>query len=156
MKFWQETLFILCLATVSCDRAPQGPPAEKADGGRIEWVDPMTIQPGPIRRDALSHEQMARIRALQAVFVEIDKQTVEQWVDNFKRDADPDAELRIWERIAKAYRTYCDGRQLSAVAKKDVYRVALLCSMASQKDVLERIKLDELSRDDAIAVMKDF
>jgi len=61
----------------------------------VEWVDPRTIQPGPIRRDALSDEQIARIHALQAVFVEVDGQRVEQWADNFKRDADPDRELRV-------------------------------------------------------------
>lgn len=122
----------------------------------MEWIDPNTIQPGPIRHDTLSDEQMARILALQAVFVELDRYSVEQWVDDFKRDADPDKELRVWERMAKAYRSYCDGKQLSAVTKNDVYRVVLLRSMASEQEVLERVKLDELSRDDMIAVMKGF
>jgi hypothetical protein len=154
MKLLGVLLLAICAA---CERAPQGQSVVKPnDGGRVEWVDPKTIQPGPIQGDALSDEQMARIRALQAVFVEVDGQAVEQWVDNFKRDADPDKELRVWERMAKAYRTYCGGKHLSAAAKKDVYRVVLLRSMASEQDVLERVKLNELSRDDAIAVMKGF
>jgi hypothetical protein len=99
---------------------------------------------------------MARIRTLQATFVEVDGQAVDQWVDNFKRDADPDRELRVWERMAKAYRAYCDGKKLSLEAKKDVYRIVLLRSMASEQDVLERVKLKGLSRDDAIEVMKGY
>ncbi len=149
--------FAFCLSSMSCHRVPD----VKIDDtgkteGRVEWVDPKLIQPGPIRRDSLNEEQMARIRTLQATFVEVDGQTVEQWVDNFKRDADPDKELRVWERMSKAYRGYCVGRTLSADAKQDVYRVVLLRSMASEQDVLERVKLKELSREDAIAVMKGY
>jgi hypothetical protein len=157
MRLLRVLLLAICVAPAACERAPQGQPAAKPNNReRVTWVDPKTIQPGPIRRDALSDEQMARIRALQAVFVEVDGQTVEKWVDNFKRDADPDKELRVWERMAKAYRTYCEGKKLSVAAKKDVYRVVLLRSMASEQDVLERVNLNELSRDDAIAVMKGF
>lgn len=152
-------ILVLALSAVSssCERAPQGQSAAKTAAGEdVKWVDPKTIQPGTIKRDSLSDEQMTRIRALQAVFIEADGQSVEQWVDSFKRDADPDKELRVWERMAKAYRAYCEGKQLSAEAKKDVYRIVLLRSMASEQDVLERIKLNELSRHDAITVMKGF
>lgn len=156
-KSLQLLLLALCLASASCDRGPTGQKTEKdSGGGRVEWVDPKTIQPGPIRREALSDEQMAQIRTLQATFAEVDGQSVEQWVDNFKRDVDPDKELRVWERMANAYRAYCDGRKLSPEAKKDVYRVVLLRSMASEQDVLERVKLKELSREEAIAVMKGY
>ena len=155
MKLLRVLLFAICAFPAACDRSAQNQSATKSDGNsRVEWVDPSTIQPGPIRRDTLNDEQMARIRALQTVFVEVDGQTVEQWVDNFKRDADPDKELRVWERMAKAYRAYCDGKQLSATAKKDVYRIVLLRSMAPEHEVLDKVKLSELSRDDASAVMK--
>ena len=78
MKLLHGPLLALCLASVSCDRAPQKQPADNTKSGRVEWVDPKPIQPGPIRRDSLSDEQMARIRALQAIFVDVDGQTVEQ------------------------------------------------------------------------------
>jgi hypothetical protein len=158
VKSVHAPMLAFCLAAGSCaDSAPKGNPTEKTDGpGRVEWVDPATLQPGPIQRDNLSDEQMSRIRALRATFVDVDGQTVEQWVDNFKRDADPDKELRIWERMAKAYRKYCDGKDLSAGKKKEVYRVVLLRSMASEQDVLQRAKLKELSREDVLDVMKGY
>jgi hypothetical protein len=148
---------LLALSLVSCDRVSRvEPPNSGKTDGQVVWIDPKKIQPGPIRRDALNDEQMTRIRTLQATFAEVDGQTVEQWVDNFKRDADPDRELRVWERMARAYRAYCDERRLSPEAKKDVFRVVLLRSMAPEHDVLERVKLMELSREDAIAVMKGY
>ena len=157
MKSLRLLALVLCLLPIACERPPTPLRTAKGSGKeRVEWVDPKTIQPGPIRRDSLTHEQMARIRALQATFVEVDGQTVEQWVDNFKRDADPDKELRIWERMSKAFRAFCDGRKLSPEAKKDVFSVVLLRSMASEQDVLEHMKLKVLSREDAIAVMKSY
>jgi hypothetical protein len=117
MKSLRLLAFVFCLLPIACERPPTALPTAKASGeGRVKWVDPKTIQPGPIRRDSLTDEQMARIRALQATFVEVDGQTVEQWVDNFKRDIDPDKELRIWERMSKAFRAFCDGRKLSPEA----------------------------------------
>src|SRR5438309_1691551 len=96
IKTLQVVVLALCLASASCDRGPTGQKTEKhSGGGRLEWVDPKTLQPGPIRREALSDDQMARIRALQATFAEVNGQSVEQWVDNFKRDVDPDEELRV-------------------------------------------------------------
>ena len=157
MKSLRLLAFVLCLLPVACERPPTAlPNAEGGGKGRVEWVDPKKIHPGPIRRDSLTDEQMARIRALQATFVEVDGQTVEQWADNFKRDADPDKELRIWERMSKAFRAYCDGRKLSSEAKKDVFSVVLLRSMASEQEALEHVNLKVLSRDDAIAVMKGY
>ncbi len=157
MNLLRGLLLAICVTSAACDRGPEGRSAMKpGEGGRVKWVDIGSVQRGPIRRDSLSDEQMARIRALQVVFVEMDGLTVERWVDNFKRDVNPELELRVWERIARAYRAYCDGRQLSAAARKDVYRVALLRSMASERDVLERVELEALSRDEAIEVMKGF
>jgi hypothetical protein len=100
---------------------------------------------------------MERVRKLQAVFVEVDGQSVEQWVDNFKRDLNPDRELDIWETMGKAYTSYCSKQcTMSPEAKKEVYNVVLLRSMAPEKEVLERLELKVLTKDDAVAVMRGF
>jgi hypothetical protein len=148
--------FAFCFVAVSCDRAPKGQRVDNGGGERVEWVDPTTVRPGPIRHDVLTDEQMARIHTLQATFAEVEGQTVAQWVDDFRRDMDPDRELRIWERMAGAYRAFCAGRSLSSEAKRDVFRVLLLRSGAPERDVLERVQLKELSREDAVAVMKGY
>lgn len=124
--------------------------------GKVEWVDAKSIQPGPVQRESLSDEQMERIRALQATFAEVDPSSLEKWADGFKRDADPDNELQIWEHIANVYREYCRGKQLSVIAKKDVHTLLLLRSMAPSDEVLKQVKLKELSRDEAAAVLKAY
>ena len=62
--------------------------------GKVEWIDPSKIQSGPIQRDSLTDEQISRIKKLQQTFVEVDGQSLEKWIDNFKRDLDPDREIR--------------------------------------------------------------
>jgi hypothetical protein len=143
-------LLLVVVTLASCSKSSDKP------GGKVAWVDPNTIQPGPIRHEKLSEEQMERIRTLQATFVEVDGHPLDKWVDDFKRDQDPDKEIRIWERMAKAYRSYCDKHELSAEAKKDVYSVVLMRSMASEQDVLERVKLKKLTKEEAKEVMRGF
>src|SRR4051812_46034993 len=102
---------IYALLTTGCTKAPD-PTATGAQksAGQVKWVDPKTIQPGPIRHEALTENQLARIRALHATFAEVDPNPLEKWIDDFKRDADPDRELAVWERMARAYRRYCETR----------------------------------------------
>jgi len=147
----------------SCSDTSQEAPSEKVtvaardiDTGETQWIDPSKLKPGPIRREALTSEQMDRIAALQKVFVEIDGQTTEQWVNNFKRDFDPDSELAVWERMARAYERYCDSKEMSLDAKEEVYRVVLLRSMASQEDVLSRLDLSIISKQDAKDIMANY
>ena len=140
-----------------CAKAPDPTvPGAQKPTGQVQWVDPKTIQPGPIRHEALNENQLARIRALHITFAEVDPNPLEKWVDNFKRDADPDRELEVWERMARAYRRYCETRPLSPEAKRDVFRVVLLRSTAPEQEVLEKVKLKTLSRDEAAEIMKGY
>lgn len=150
--------FIGPVLLASCSKVPdEAKPATKAGDGRVEWIDPKAVQPGPVRHERLSEEQLARIRKLREVFSEVDGQTLEQWVDNFKRDLDPDRELRVWERMATAYEAFCRKRKLSAEGKKDAYRVVLLHSMTDrQHEILDRVKLNELSKEDAAELIRDY
>ena len=153
--------FPVLLTSCSQTEAPTAPtsadnaPTQTGDGD-VQWIDPNEIQPGPVQRDSLTDSQMERVRALQKVFMEVDGKSVDQWVDNFKRDLDPDRELAIWAKMCSAYSAYCDDRDLSVDAKKDVYKVVLLRSMASEADVLQRLELSVLSQDDAKEIMKGY
>jgi hypothetical protein len=121
-----------------------------------QWVDPASLKPGPIRHQGLSPKQMERIYKLRDTLAEVEHSSIEKWVDNFKRDANPDKELAIWERIADGYRRNCSKRQLSIEAKKDVFQLLLLRSMASEQEVLNHIKLKTLTVDEAKETLKEF
>ena len=127
----------------------------KAQEPDAQWVDPASLKPGP-RHQGLSPKQMERIYKLRNTLAEVEHSSIEKWIDNFKRDANPDKELAIWERIADGYKRYCSKRLLSIDAKKDVFQLLLLRSMASEKEVLNHIKLKTLTVDEAKETLKEF
>ena len=145
---------LLLLLLAACDReaGTSGgavPPARPAQAGEVRDADPKTLTPGPVRRESLTDEQMARVRKLTEALKEVEHNPIEVWVDNFKRDADPDAEIRIWENIAAAYTNYTARRGLTQEAKDDVFRLLLSRSMMPAEDVLRRVKLRALSEQQA-------
>jgi hypothetical protein len=62
------------------------------------------IQFGPIRHPVLPGDFIERIKAFKKILGDIDSVSIEQTIDNFKRDADPQSELIIWERIAAPFK----------------------------------------------------
>jgi hypothetical protein len=119
-------------------------------------TDLASLNPGPIRRQELSPKQMERIYKLRDALSEVERSPIEKWVDNFKRDADPDRELAVWEKIADGYTRYCSKRPLSIEAKEDVFQLLLLRSMASEQEVVNHIKLKTLTVDEAKETLKGF
>lgn len=67
-------------------------------------VDPATLRPGPIRHKTLSPDLVKRITRLQSILSEAyDNAPLEKWLEDFQRDANPENEVIIWERIEKAF-----------------------------------------------------
>ena len=122
----------------------------------IERVDTATLKPGPIQHEQLSDEQLRRITHLHEILAEVDPSSLETWTDNFKRDMDPDKEIAVWERIAKAYTNYISQRKLSLEAKRDVLQTLLVASMSSDEEGFKSLKLKVLSQDEARAIIKAF
>ena len=96
---------------------------------------------------------MARVRKITAALGEVDHSPLEKWVDDFKRDVNPDREIEVWESIARAYTAYTDGKGLTQPVKEDVFQVLLLRSMMSAEEVVGRAKLKALTEKQAHDVM---
>jgi len=140
---------LLVFLGFGCDKRSQQP--------QLQRVDPATLKPGPIRHEELNREQLERIAKLHRIFSEVDSSPLEKWIDNFKRDLEPDSELALWERMAEAYTGYCSKRNLSLDAKQDVYQVLLLRSTTPDAEkVLEYLNLKMLTPAEARDVMKLF
>ena len=129
---------------------------DKGQEQNSKWVDPASLKPGQIKHERLSSGQMERIHKLRDTLAEVHHSPLEKWIDDFKRDADPDKELAVWERIADGYTRYCSRKPLSVEAKKDVFQLLLLRSMASEQEVLNHIKLKTLTIDEAKETLREF
>jgi hypothetical protein len=123
---------------------------------KVEWVNTNQLKPGPIRHEKLSDLQIQRIKKIRGAFAEVDQSSFDKWMDDFRRDADPDREIAIWERMAAAYSRYISGKNLSLETKLDVFQVVLLRSTAPAEEVLNHLTLKVLTEEDAKEIMKGF
>jgi hypothetical protein len=123
---------------------------------QTKMVNAADLKPSEIQRDQLSEDQLRRIKKLRETFAEVDSSSLEKWIDNFKRDADPDSEIAIWERVAVAYTNYCSQRQLTLEAKGDVFQALVLRSMTSDEEAVKTLKLKVLSADEARKIMREY
>lgn len=157
IRFITITLWMSILLTgVSCEDDVQTLPAGSSDAIELEEVPLDRLQPGPIRHEVLGEELVERISRLQETFEEVDGSSLEEWIDNFRRDLDPESEVLVWEDMAAAYTKYCDGRDLALTEKQDVYSLVLLRSMMPSERVLGRAQLKLLSSEQAVEVLSGY
>ena len=151
------TCCLLLLSVFGCEKSSQErSDTETAAGDQVEMVPVDQLEREPLRHEKLTEEQMARLRVLQQTLDEVFPSPIEDWVDSFKRELDPERELRIWEAIAKAYESYCSTRELSLAQKKEIYEIILIRSMLSEEETLRQVDLNYLSVEDAKQVMRGY
>ena len=115
----------------------------------IQSVQPSDLQPAPIRHGTLSAELVARVKRIEPIFAEVYPRSHEEWLDDFKRDLDPEPEVAIWEAIASAYQTFTMRHTLSLDAKKEALGLLLVRSAADEQNTLSGAKLRYLSAAEA-------
>jgi hypothetical protein len=124
-----------------------------SNSDEVETVRLSKLQPGPIRHEQLSDEQLRRIRKIHQTFQEVYPISLEKTIENFKRDLDPEPEIVIWERIAEAYTAYLSRYKLSSKEKRAVFEVLLLRSSAPERYVLKNLKTTLFSKEKVKEIM---
>jgi hypothetical protein len=142
-------LFALMWLPAAC--RPTSEPA-----GTVLRTDGATLAPGPIRHEALTPDQMRRIAVLQKTFGDVDPTPIEKWVDDFKRDRDPDREIAIYEAMAQAYTGYCTRHAVTTEARIEVYQLVLARSGAPDDVVLREVPIKVLRREQAEEVLRGY
>ena len=126
--------------------------SEKKKYNEIQWIDPAKIQQGPIRRDSLSEDQVSKIMDIHKVMGKYDGQPIEKWIDDFKRDMNPDREIAIWQAMARAMVDvenrpgYCDEK------KKESYKIVLMSSMAPYEQAKDHMKISGISEGEIMEI----
>jgi hypothetical protein len=88
------------------------------------------LQVGPIRHPSLPNEFINRVKAFKAILGDVDAMSLEKTLDSFKRDAHPENELLIWERIAGTFHLFLSHNPTNDPAvRRDIYVVLTAASM---------------------------
>ena len=105
---------------------------------------------------SLTNDQLQRIKRIHETFTGLDDLTLEETIENFSGDRNPESEIRIFENIVIAYTSYCRNRDMSLDERKDVRQILLLRSMMPESEVLRSANLKVLSLVDAQEVMAGY
>ena len=122
----------------------------KSDKGKLQTINISELQQNEIVHEKLSDEQINRIKNFQEILKEVNTTPIEKTIENFQRDLNPDKEIAIWERIAKAYKSVnSENENLSIEDKNEVYNLLLYRSMMPKEQVLKKVKLKSLTLEKA-------
>ncbi len=152
----QVKLLILILLSLLLVFACKRDTDHQRSNTNVQWVNANQLHPGPVRHERLTNTQIERIKKVQLVFAEVDNSSIDKWIEDFKRDADPDNEIASWERMAAAYSNYVRGKDLPPEAKQDVFQIVLLRSGASEVEMLRHLKLKVLTEEDAKKIIAGY
>lgn len=86
------------------------------------------------------------LRHLQDTFDEVHPRALEAWEDGFRRDTNPDSEIRLWLFMAEVYRRWTRGRRLSRRRKQDLFQVVLHYVTNGPEAVLATVPVRTLER----------
>jgi len=92
-------------------------------------VDADSIKTGPIRNKSLSDDLLQQVRAIHSTIRDVYDVTLEQFEIGFMRDAHPEQEVAVWQRIADAYRKVLAAEP--TFDRKMVLRTLLAYSMGA-------------------------
>lgn len=107
---------------------------EETPSGDKCWVDPKSLKQGEPRSE-LTEYQIRRVLRLRAVLAEHDTLTLAAWIDNLRRDSDPELEITVWERIADLYKEELGYRHGSdANERENLFFVLVTASTLPTED----------------------
>ncbi|MCI5131421.1 MAG: hypothetical protein D3904_07805 [Candidatus Electrothrix sp. EH2] len=96
----------------------------------------MEYQTGPIRHPKLPASLIERIRKFEKTFAEVYPVTHKEWLDGFKRDANPEREIAIWEQMASAYTQFLRAGDFDEEVRMEAFGLLLVRSSTADIELL--------------------
>jgi len=93
-----------------------------------EIVELSSLKTGPIQHEVLPDSFVVRARLVHAVIGDPMGAPLEEFLQNFQRDLDPESELRIWERVALVISDLSRVRDVTARQKGAILSTLLFAS----------------------------
>jgi hypothetical protein len=110
--------------------------------GEKLWIDPHKVPNAPIRHPKFDKKRRGQLRQIMGILKKVDRRTINEWEDGFRRETHPDAEIAIVLRLAKIYEGICKG--LTLPQKLELYAILMQCSGSSYEHIREVIAPETL------------
>jgi hypothetical protein len=134
---------IVTIGLTSCGRMSK----EKPETTEMAIQD---LELNDIVHDSLTTRQINDIKRIQQIFSEVNSSTLDETINNFKRDQHPDNEIAIWQKMADTYQRFTSrtNKAIGLDKKNEAYELILLRSMMTEGEVLQKYVPKVLTKDE--------
>jgi hypothetical protein len=110
---------------------------------------------GPMSHEKLSISVTARINYLCQALDEVYPQSLEKWLDEFQRDANPESEVLWWEWLTRCYLGYTEPKDLTSEQKQATFKILFTLAMGSDPQAMggELARLPDGASDEILRLM---
>ena len=123
--------------------------------GKVYWADSNQLTQNTFQHPPFEGELKQRILNIQKELESVNSQTYVEWEDGFRRDQNPRNEIAIWEHIVSVYQQF-QKNYPDVAAKKEIYRIALLCSYSEKSAVLTQANVKLISVQAAQEIIDEY
>ena len=102
------------------------------------WADPSKLRPGTPKNWFFSPKTRAAIQEIKTALDEVHPMSLEEWEEGFRRDANPQSEIALWQVLVGVYRDLVEPQKLALESRRDYYRVLATCIMLPNDPKLGR------------------
>src|SRR5689334_4789565 len=103
-----------------------------------------------VTHDSLSTQRLKEIERIQHVFSEVMSSSLDEAINNFRRDPNAGKEIQVWSKMADAYERFAVNKHFEEQDKKEeAFQLILMRSMMSEGDALRKVPLKYLSEEEA-------
>jgi hypothetical protein len=110
---------------------------------RVDFGNPQT---GPIQHAALAIDLIERIQAYKDILGDTDPASIDQAIDGFCRDLNPEKEIEIWEHITRLFHNFTTAHAITGLAqRREVFRALLVISTGGEVQPSATLTRDHLA-----------
>ncbi len=112
--------------------------------GKLYWANSNQLTQNTYQHPPFEGELKQKISNIQKELESVNSQTYAEWEDGFRRDQNPKNEIAIWEHIVSVYLNFSKIYP-DVAAKKEIYKIAVLCSYSEESAVLTQANVKVIS-----------
>lgn len=123
--------------------------------GKIYWANSNQLKQNHFQHPPFEGDLRQRIINIKNKLQLVNSQTYAEWEDGFRRDQNPQNEVLIWEHIARVYLKFSKN-VLDLAAKREIYRVSVICSYSEPNTVLNQAQVKVISSQVAQEIISEY
>ncbi|MGV8130930.1 MAG: hypothetical protein ACP5N7_02395 [Candidatus Pacearchaeota archaeon] len=86
------------------------------------------IQTGIIKHESLPEDLVVRIHNFKQKLGDVEPSSVEETIENFKEDTNPEKEILMWEAMAEVYEIITKNKDYPYNKRREIFKMLLIAS----------------------------